>query len=209
MSVCQYGAVGKNGHGGSVLFVAEVDPALCQGCGACAASCPSRAIALSRFADVQVLAQIQAALAVPAPAATGLPAVPHSNGSRVLGFRCNWCSYDDSDLPFDGLSYGAGINAIRVPCVGRIDPLHVVWAFLSGADGVFLGGCPPDNCRYARGSGRAEERFSDLRTLLDSHGIDSRRLRLEWIERDTPNHFSDALRSFAGEIAQLGVLSTR
>jgi heterodisulfide reductase subunit A len=195
MSICRYGAISMNGFDGVALFAAHVEEGRCQGCGACVASCPSRAINLSRFADAQVLAQIQAALG-------GRPL----NGSRVLGFRCNWCSYGDADLPFDRLNLGSGIDVIRVPCVGRIDPLHLVWAFLNGADGVFLGGCHPDNCRYERGSARTEERLATLKTLLDAHGFDSRRLVLEWIPRDTVDRFPDALRSFARQIQKLGAV---
>jgi len=37
-------------------------PALCRGCGACAAECPRRAITMQHFTDEQVLAQIKAGL---------------------------------------------------------------------------------------------------------------------------------------------------
>lgn len=197
LAVCPYQAIAKSHAAGGVLFVAEIDPSLCQGCGACVSNCPSRAIALSRFGDTQVLGQIQAALSD-----AGRP----KNGSRVLGFRCHWCSYGDADLPFDRRQSGHDADVIRVPCVGRIDPLHIVWAFLNGADGVFLGACPPDNCRYGGGSEREAVRVTDLVGLLDSHGFDSRRLRLEWIKRDTPDAFDNSLRAFATQVSRLGAL---
>lgn len=197
ISVCPYGAIGADGKSGEVLLVAKVDPALCQGCGACAVSCPSRAIEMSRFADQQMISQIEAALAVKSQ--NGAP--------NVLGFRCNWCSYGDADLPFDRLHYSQNIEVIRVPCLGRIDPLHILWAFLNGADGVFLGGCHPEDCRYVSGSNRAEERISRLKGLLEAYGLDSRRLRLEWLKCDNPEDFSDAIRSFAFQIRKLGAHS--
>jgi heterodisulfide reductase subunit A len=40
--------------------VSEIDISKCQGCGVCAAECPAKAITLSHFEDVQVLAQIDA-----------------------------------------------------------------------------------------------------------------------------------------------------
>ncbi len=193
MSICPYEAVSRDEERSGVLLVAKVDPALCEGCGACISNCPSRAIALSRFADLDILGQIQAAL----------DSGPQGDG-HVLGFRCHWCSLGDADLPFDRRTYGENVNVIRVPCVGRIDPLHVLWAFLGGASGVFLGGCPPDNCRYARNSALAEERITGLKQLLESHGLDSRRLQLEWIKRDTPDGFNNALRSFARQVVTLG-----
>ena len=42
--------------------VSEIDISKCQGCGVCAAECPAKAITLSHFKDVQVLAQIDALL---------------------------------------------------------------------------------------------------------------------------------------------------
>ncbi len=41
---------------------AEIEVARCQGCGACAAECPSKAIELQHYEDVQVLAKCESAL---------------------------------------------------------------------------------------------------------------------------------------------------
>jgi coenzyme F420-reducing hydrogenase delta subunit/MinD superfamily P-loop ATPase len=198
VGVCPYGAIHARSQDGNVLFVAEVERARCQGCGLCAASCPSRAIDISRFADPQIILKIDEALV--AESVDGRP--------RILGFRCNWCSYEDDDLPFDRLSYSSqNIEVIRVPCMGRVDPLHVLWAFLNGADGVFLGGCPPGDCRYVSGSERAETRFAKLQRLMDASGFDSRRLELRWFKRGGSVAYSDAIRSFASGIQKLGTVS--
>jgi F420-non-reducing hydrogenase iron-sulfur subunit len=193
IGVCPYAAIGADGHGGEVLFVAHADPSLCQGCGACVATYPSHAIELSRFSDAQVHAQIQAALAATS-----------SDAPRILGFRCNWCSYGEDDLPFDRLRFGNNIDVIRVPCVGRIDPLHILLAFVNGADGVFLGGCHPDDCRYVTGSRRTEARIATLQALLKSRGFDPRRLQMAWLKRDAPDSFSNAIWAFASQIERLG-----
>ena len=195
LAICPYDAIRADSKNGSSLFVARVDPELCQGCGLCAASCPSRAIEISRFADPQMISQIEAALAKET----------QSGRPRVLGFRCNWCSYDDEDLPFDPVHYSSqNIEVIGVPCVGRVDALHVLWAFLNGADGVFLGGCPPGDCRYISGNDLAGRRFATLQELLDAAGFDSRRLRTEWFKRGSPRGYSDVIRSFASDIGKLG-----
>jgi len=55
--VCPYGAVRKNDAG-----VAEVDEDLCKGCGICSASCPERAIAMKKFSEAQILANVETAL---------------------------------------------------------------------------------------------------------------------------------------------------
>jgi coenzyme F420-reducing hydrogenase delta subunit/MinD superfamily P-loop ATPase len=195
IGVCPYEAISADDRSGKVLPVARIDPALCQGCGACAAACPSKAIEMSRQGSGQILSQIEAALA----------AKREAGGTRVLGFRCNWCDLGDVELPYDQLHCsGPDIEVIRVPCVGRIDPLYVLWGFLNGADGVFLGGCSPDDCRYVSGSHHAEERTAKLKQLLAACGFDASRVRLAWLKRNNPDAFADAARDFVDHVRTLG-----
>jgi heterodisulfide reductase subunit A len=62
--VCPYGAISRreirDGHGNVVRLVAEVNEALCEGCGACAAACRARALDVLGFSDSQVFAQLGA-----------------------------------------------------------------------------------------------------------------------------------------------------
>jgi coenzyme F420-reducing hydrogenase delta subunit/Pyruvate/2-oxoacid:ferredoxin oxidoreductase delta subunit len=193
ISLCPYGAIRADSQEDKVLFIANVDAELCQGCGICVAGCPSRAIDMAR--NPRIISDIEAALATKR----------QDGGPRIVGFRCNWCTYGEADPPFERLRYGSqNIEAIQVPCVGRIDPLHVLWAFVQGADGVFLGGCPADDCRYIAGSEQAEKRIGTLRELMAACGFDSRRLRLANISRGTPDAYGHAIQSFATEVEKLG-----
>lgn len=54
---CPYGVPFINADGHS-----EIDPALCHGCGVCAAECPAKAIQLTQFEDEQISAKLQALL---------------------------------------------------------------------------------------------------------------------------------------------------
>jgi heterodisulfide reductase subunit A len=60
INVCSFGAIGMDQGQG----VAVVNEALCKGCGACAAACPSEAPMLMGFNNRQMYAQIKSALAV-------------------------------------------------------------------------------------------------------------------------------------------------
>jgi heterodisulfide reductase subunit A len=40
--------------------VAQVNPALCQGCGLCSATCPPAAISLKGFTDDQLISEVEA-----------------------------------------------------------------------------------------------------------------------------------------------------
>jgi len=45
---------------GNLMGAAYIEPAVCQGCGVCAAECPARAIQLLHYTDVQMAAKIDA-----------------------------------------------------------------------------------------------------------------------------------------------------
>jgi len=52
-------------------------------------------------------------------------------------FCCNWCSYAGADMAGTmRLKVPHNIRVLRVMCSGRVDPMHVLLAFASGADGV-------------------------------------------------------------------------
>jgi heterodisulfide reductase subunit A len=56
--ICQYEAARLNPETGK----SEVTAVLCQGCGACAAACPSEAIKLKGFEAKNVISMVDAAL---------------------------------------------------------------------------------------------------------------------------------------------------
>jgi len=195
VGLCPYDAIKIRSRNGDLLPVAQVNAELCQGCGLCAAGCPSRAIEIGRLTNPELASQIETALA----------ATPANDAPRIIGFRCNWCSFDDIDSPFDRLYYSSqGIEVIKVPCAGRVDPLHILWAFLNGADGVFIAGCPPEDCRYVSGSEQAEKRIERLHDLMLAHGLDPRRLCMENLKRGSADAVGQAMRRFANDVAQLG-----
>ena len=43
-----------------VMGAAYVEPAICQGCGTCAAECPARAIQLTHYTDAQLRSNVRA-----------------------------------------------------------------------------------------------------------------------------------------------------
>jgi heterodisulfide reductase subunit A len=191
---CPFGAISMHSREGE-LDLSEIDPLLCTGCGNCVVVCPVKAISQPLDSDAQVLAQIEAALATAAQ--NGRP--------RILVFGCEWSGHAAAELAgANKLSYPAEARLIRVGCSARFDPTHVLWAFFSGADGVFLGACPPGDCHYVNGNRHAQERFNTLRGLLTESGFDARRLRLEWITPDDPHDFVSKITDFTNLMRALG-----
>jgi heterodisulfide reductase subunit A2 len=177
------------------LDLSQIDPLLCTGCGNCVVTCPVKAISQPLDSDMQVLAQIEAALAT----------APQDGRPQILAFGCEWSGHAASELAgVNKLSYPGEVRLIRVRCSARFDPIHVLWALFSGADGVFLGACPPGNCHYVDGNLHAQERYDTLRSLLSQSGFDPRRLRLEWITPDDPHDFVVKITDFTNLVRALG-----
>jgi len=191
---CPFGAISMHKRKG-VLDLSQIDPLLCKGCGNCVVACPVKAISLPLDSDAQVLAQIDASLV----------SASQDDRPRILVFGCEWSSHAAAELAgANKLSYPAEVRLIRVGCSARFDPIHILWALFSGADGVFLGACPPGDCHYVNGNRHAEERFNTLRSLLAESGFDPRRLRLEWITPDDPHDFVGKITDFTNLIHALG-----
>jgi coenzyme F420-reducing hydrogenase delta subunit len=101
---------------------------------------------------------------------------------KIVAFVCNWCTYTGADLAGTSrLKQEANARLIRVPCTGRIDPVFVIKAFESGADGVLISGCHPGDCHYNAGNFHARRRWTMFKNLLEFVGIDSTRLHFSWV----------------------------
>ena len=101
---------------------------------------------------------------------------------KIVAFVCNWCTYLGADLAgTNRLEYPANVRIVRLPCTGRVDFNLLVKAFEVGADAVLVSGCHPGDCHYAAGNFHARRRWGLFRELLDTLGIDSRRVHFSWI----------------------------
>jgi heterodisulfide reductase subunit A len=197
---CPFGAISLHKREGQ-LDLSVIDPLLCTGCGNCVVACPVKAISQPADSDAQLLAQIDAALfRASSPQNEEL-----RSDLRILVFGCEWSGYAAAELAgARKLSYPPEVRLIRTRCSARFDPTLVLWALFGGADGVFLGACPPGECHYIDGNRFAQERFDSLRTLLGHSGFDTRRLRLEFITPDDPHDFVRKITDFAGLVRALG-----
>jgi len=85
-------------------------------------------------------------------------------------------------------------NWIPIICAGKIDAAYVVDAFIHGADGVLILGCPEGDCHYQDGNIEAKKRLSLLRQALQTHGIQPERVKLVLSRdpegKDIPGHIN-------------------
>lgn len=195
VQVCPMAAVALEKQDG-VLSLSEIDPLRCTGCGNCVVVCPVKAITLPGWDDAEILAQISAALRP-----------RHAEGAtttKVVALACEWSAYAAADMAgAQRFPSPHGVRIIRMNCSARFDPYHILWAFVNGADGVFLGACPPGECHYGFGNLYAQERVEVLKKLLAERGIDPRRLRLEFISGDDGKQFAKIMTSFVNELGTL------
>ena len=125
---------------------------------------------------------------------------------EIICFACNWCTYAGADLAGTSkFQYPANLKIVRVMCSGRTNPELILEAFKNGADGIFIGGChPPSDCHYVNGNLKTRNRVMILEILLKELGVESERLRLEWISASEGEEFSKKVSEFVTDIKKLG-----
>jgi heterodisulfide reductase subunit A len=170
------------------------DPAFCQACGFCAAACPVHAAELTNFTDQQILAQARVAF-------SSLPV----SEPRILALLCYWCAYSAAD--FAGIERNAApadYRAVRIRCSSSVNTALLMQMFKMGVDGILIGGCPERSCHHLHGNFVADKRIELARALMDQLGLDSSRLRFEYIGAPMQAKLVETIRSMDEKLRQLG-----
>jgi heterodisulfide reductase subunit A len=150
----------------------KIDSAFCKACGLCYTTCPSKAISFLNLEEYQILKMADRAF-------ENLP----EGEPRILAFLCYWCAYGAADMMgIKGIKATENFRTIRIRCSGSISPevLSEI-LFQNKADGIVVAGCPPDNCHHLWGNYVTDKRIKLMQDTLSEFGIDSSRLRWEYI----------------------------
>ncbi|NSW89807.1 MAG: hydrogenase iron-sulfur subunit [Firmicutes bacterium] len=124
---------------------------------------------------------------------------------KIIAFLCNWCSYAGADLAGTSrLQYPPNIRIIRVPCSGRLNPLFIIKALAEGADGVMVSGCHPGDCHYLSGNMYARRRFTVLKKLITTAGINPDRVHFTWISASEGGRFAEVVKEVTERVRKLG-----
>jgi len=124
---------------------------------------------------------------------------------QIIAFLCNWCSYTGADLAGTSrMKYKTNVRSVRLMCSGRVDPSFVLRAFSRGVDGVLICGCHPGDCHYNEGNYKCLRRYHLLQKYVQQMGIESSRLKLEWISASEGKQFAELVNSFTETITELG-----
>jgi heterodisulfide reductase subunit A len=183
----------------------QIIEANCKGCGVCASECPMGAMQLKHYKDDQIIAAIEALF-------KSENRTEHDESFKpvILCFACQWCSYAAADLAgVSRIQYPPNVRVLRVPCSGRVDVLHVLKAFQSGADGIIITGCLIGDCHYLDGNVKAKDRVNVMKKSLGSLGIDPKRLEIGFASSSEGQKFAAMITDFVKEIEKLGPSPSR
>ena len=101
---------------------------------------------------------------------------------RIIVFLCDWCLYSELDrADIARVQEQPNVRIVKIPCLGRMDPMHVLMALQEGIDGVLVAGCHLGDCHYKRGNLMAENRTAVLQTVLKAAGAMKGRARFAHI----------------------------
>ena len=124
---------------------------------------------------------------------------------KIVAYVCNWCTYLGADLAGTArLDYPPNVRIIRLPCTGRIDFNLIIKALEVGADGVLVSGCHPGDCHYTAGNYHARRRWILFRELLDTLGVDLRRIEFTWISAAEGRKWQQVVTEFTEQTRKLG-----
>lgn len=129
---------------------------------------------------------------------------------KIVGFLCNWCSYQGADLAGTSrMKSATNMRAVRVMCSGRVDPQLILKAFQLGADGVLILGCHPGDCHYAEGNYKAARRVALLKNMLTQFNIEDERVRLDWVSASEGDRFTKIVNEMTAKVKYLGPFHTK
>lgn len=124
---------------------------------------------------------------------------------RILAFCCHYCAYAAADLAGSmRLDCPPNVRILRIPCTGRVDIVHLLRAFLDGADGVLVVGCLEGDCHFVSGNLKAAKRVARAKILLDEAGVGGARLEMQHASSAMGPRFVEIVREMTERIRKMG-----
>lgn len=139
------------------------------------------------------------------------PITREKSDPKILVFACRYCPLIGAEeAGRQRVDFQENFRVISVECISRVEPDAVIRAFSLGIDGVAVLGCHIGGCRYNDANHRSVKQMKLLGTLLDTVGIDSRRLWVSYGTAHEADQFAGLIHGFARVLETLpGLLSAR
>jgi len=124
---------------------------------------------------------------------------------RVIGYCCEHGAIGAAERAgVERSQFSPEVLIIPVPCIGRVDVLHLLQAFREGADAVFVAGCLEKNCHHLYGNIEARKRVDQAKRILDSLGLDGERLELFNLASNQGREFKESVDIMLKRVERLG-----
>ena len=120
----------------------------------------------------------------------------------VIAFSCMFCAgCEPAEAKPEKSIKAAQLRVIRLHCLGKINSMHVLKAFESGADAVLVAG---GACRFMEGLAAAQKKIEYTRKLLEELGIEPQRLELVTVNQAEGKTFTEAAEEIIKRVRALG-----
>jgi coenzyme F420-reducing hydrogenase delta subunit len=125
----------------------------------------------------------------------------------IQAFCCHYTSQQTvaegrEGLKKDGMPDSVTLN--RLVCTGKLQVSALLKAFEDGADGVYVAGCPANECHNMKGSQRAAKRVLAVKKALKELGVEPERIEMYHLERGFHPEFIEAAQEMDKVISNLG-----
>jgi coenzyme F420-reducing hydrogenase delta subunit len=125
----------------------------------------------------------------------------------IQAFCCHYTSQQTvaegrEKLREEGMPANVTLN--RLVCTGKLQVSTLLKAFEEGADGVYVVGCPADQCHNIKGSQRAAKRVSAIKKALAELAVEPERIEMFHLERGFHPEFIETAQVMHKRISALG-----
>ena len=140
----------------------------CQACGICVTECPAKAIVLRKPFDRHHVTDELSYV---------IKSVGESkNKPLIVGLCCQYGLFGTGTLARLWKGAKAGVWIVPVLCVAKIDASHMLSAFETGAEGVFIAGCG-NQCARENTTYWVRKRVEKVREVLSAIGLEPDRIQ--------------------------------
>ncbi len=127
-----------------------------------------------------------------------------SQTNRIVAYCCEHGGLGAAERAKEEGRCSSEVQILPVPCIGRVDVLHLLQAFREGADAVFLAGCLEKNCHHLYGNLEARKKVDQAKRILESLGIDGERLELFNVASNQGREFKESVDIMVERLERLG-----
>jgi coenzyme F420-reducing hydrogenase delta subunit len=96
------------------------------------------------------------------------------------------------------------VKVIQVPCTGRVDIIHLLNAFVDGADGVYVAGCLEGECHFSTGNIKARKKVAYVKKVLEEIGMEPERVAMYNLSSAQGQRFAEIATEMVDQIKAIG-----